>query len=201
MENYPCPKNPQATGESGDAGTQRTSELEAALIARGVTPATAAELVAGYPEQHIQARIEAFDWLVAKKDKRVSKSPAGYLAESIRKGYSAPKGFESKADREKRLQAEAEKRQKAEEAKRRAEAEDQARQDAEDARIRAYVDSLSSEEQERLRDDALKHANPFFLKQYQRTKGDPTLSAPYLKLILDTHVSGFLAEREKQALH
>ena len=171
------------------------------LAARGVTPVTATELAQAFPPDHIQARIEAFDWLVAKKDKRVTKSPAGYLADSIRKGYAPPKGFESKADREKRVRAEVEKRQKAEEAKRRAEAEDQARKDAEDARIRAYVDSLSPEEQERLRADALKNANPFFLKQYQRTKGDPTLSAPYLKLIIDTHVSGILAERERQVLH
>ena len=172
------------------------SQLEKELIARGVTPVTAAELVTAFVEEHIQARIEVFDWLAAKKDKRVSKNPAGYLADSIRKGYAAPKGFEAKADREKRLQAEAEKRQKAEEAKRRAEADEHARQEAEQARIRPYFDSLSPEEQERLRADALANANSFFMQQYRRNENDPAISGRYLKLIIDTHISSLLASQE-----
>ncbi len=178
---------------AGKAQRSEQSPLEKALSDRGVTAATAAELVAGFVEEHIQTRIEVFDWLIAKKDKRVTKSPAGYLADSIRKGYAPPKGFEPKAEREMRLQAETQRQQRAEEAKRRAEAQQKAREDAEQACIRAYVDSLSPEEQERLRADAFKHANPFYIRQYQRTKEDPKLSASYLNLIIDDHVRKILA--------
>ena len=57
-----------------------------------------------------------FDWLSGKKDKRVSKNPGGYLAESIRKSYVPPKGFESKIARERKQAAELERKRKAEEA-------------------------------------------------------------------------------------
>ena len=68
-----------------------------------MTATSAAELVLAYPEERIRAKLEAFDWLIQKKDKRVSKNPAGYLAESIRKDYTPPRGFESMAERQQRL--------------------------------------------------------------------------------------------------
>ena len=48
-----------------------------------VTRTTAAELVKLHPAETIQAKIEVFDWLVEKQDKRLAKSPAGYLVKSI----------------------------------------------------------------------------------------------------------------------
>jgi hypothetical protein len=87
-------------------GRPAPSGLEAALIERGVTPATAAEIQGTFRAERIRAQIEVFDWLAVRKDKRISKSPGGYLAESIRKGYATPKGFEAEADRARRLEAE-----------------------------------------------------------------------------------------------
>ena len=55
-----------------------------ALVARGVKAATAAELVGSFPAEQIETQIQALDWLIAKKDRRVSKSPGGYLADAIR---------------------------------------------------------------------------------------------------------------------
>ena len=46
-----------------------------------------------HPAEIIQAKMEVFDWLREKKDKRVAKSPAGYLVKSINDDYAAPKGF------------------------------------------------------------------------------------------------------------
>ena len=45
------------------------------LITRGVTAATARELVAAYPAELIAAQVEVFDWMIAKKDRRIAKSP------------------------------------------------------------------------------------------------------------------------------
>jgi hypothetical protein len=176
----------------GRASKLEPAGLEKALIERGVTPATAAELAAGFAEEHIQQRIEAFDWLVGKKDKRVSKSPGGYLADSIRKGYTTPKGFESKADREAREAAEEEKRRKVKAAKERAEAAEKAREEAEQARTRAYWDSLSGPEQEALRAEALSKANPLFHQRYRQNQKNPDLAERYLKIILDAHITALL---------
>src|SRR6185437_13424373 len=99
-----------------------------------------------HPVERIEAKLEVFDWLSEKKDKRVSKNPGGYLAESIRKGYVPPKGFESKAEQERKRAAEAERRRKVEEGKKRAEAEQLARDQAEQKRIADYLDSLTKTE-------------------------------------------------------
>jgi hypothetical protein len=165
------------------------SELEQELSARGVTPATAAELVERHPADQIRERIEAFDWLAGRMDKRISRNPGGYLAESIRKGYTAPKGFESTAGRARRL-AEAEgRRREVQEAKRRAEEEQRTGEDARQSRITAYWDSLSPDDQERLRAEALANASSYFVQQYHRNQGDPKRSAWYLEIILDAHIA------------
>jgi plasmid replication initiation protein len=165
---------------------------EEALIARGVTPAVAAELAASHSAELIRERIEMFDWLSEKKDKRVSKNPGGYLAESIRKGYVAPKGFESKAEQEQKRAAEAERRRKAEESKKRADAEQLARDQAEQKRIADYLESLTASEREALEAEALAKANPFFASQLRRAKGNPESEARYRKLIVEAHVSDIL---------
>ena len=178
--------------EGGKARAAEQSLLEKALIERGITPATAAELVGGFVEEHIQTRIDAFDWLAAKKDKRVSKNPAGYLADSIRKGYTPPKGFVSTAEREKKRTAEQERTRQAQEAKQRAEEMQKAREEAEQSRIAAYLETLTADEREAFEAEAIANANPFFVQQLRRSKGNPETEARYLKLIVDTHVSGIL---------
>ena len=67
------------------------------LVKRGVTKATAADLVQRHPAPLIEAKIEVFDWLVEKQDKRLAKSPAGYLVKSLADDYATPKGFMSRA--------------------------------------------------------------------------------------------------------
>ena len=173
------------------------SEIDTELTNRGVTLATAVELVASQTPEHIREYIEIFDWLLAKKDNRVSKNPGGYLAESIRKSYAKPQGFESKAEREKKQAAQAERTKRAEEAKKLAEREQQAREEAEQGRIAAYLESLTPDEREALTAEAIAKANSFFVKQYHSNKGNPVTEARYLKLIVDTHVTGILESQKK----
>lgn len=163
-----------------------------ALVSRGVTQAAAESLAEAYPPERIARQVEIFDWLVLTKDKRVSKSPAGYLVESIRDDYAAPKGFEPKAERDRKQAAHAERDRKAEEAKRRAEKEQRAREEADQARIAAYLDTLTPDERDALTAEAITKANPFFTRLYHASKGNPVTEARYLKLIIDTHVSGIL---------
>lgn len=164
------------------------SEQESALIARGVTKSTASELLNSISSDQLIEKIEAFDWLMSKKDKRVSKNPSGYLVDSIRKGYVAPKGFESQAAREKRVASETEKRQRAEAAKRQAETEQKAKEQAERARIDSYWNSLTSSEQEKLKEEALSKANTFLIGRYRANFNVPAAAENYLKVILDQFI-------------
>lgn len=147
--------------------------LEQALISRGVTASAAPGLVAEHPEADIRARIEVFDWLVAKKDRRVSKSPGGWLADSIRKEFDPPKGFESKADREVR--------QEVEEAKRRKELNDARRKETErarkadlDRRVKQHWDSLTEHQRQELEARALAEADEETRRAYDEQKLGPS---------------------------
>src|SRR5262249_10236181 len=64
-----------------------SSEIDTELTNHKVTLTVTIELITSHPPKHIREHIEIFDWLVSKNDKRVSKNPGGYLAESIRKSY------------------------------------------------------------------------------------------------------------------
>ena len=120
------------------------------LTNRGVTKATAAELVQTHPAEFIQPKIDVFDWLMEKQDKRVAKSPAGYLVKSITDDYATPKGFVSKAERQRQEEArQAKERQAAEE--RRREQEQEAREKAERKAIDAYRERLTADQLRRAR--------------------------------------------------
>ena len=160
-----------------------------------MTRTTAAELVRQHPAEAHRAKLEVFDWLAEKQDKRVSKNPGGYLVKSIRKSYVPPKGFESKMAREKKQADERERKRQTEEAERRTEAEERDREEAEQLRVSAYLDSLTPEEREVLKPRRLAKANPFSARQYRRSQGDAKSEARYLKLIVGAHVSEILADR------
>jgi hypothetical protein len=133
--------------------------LAAELTARGVTKATAAELVQQYPAEQIAAKLEVFDWLMEKQDKRLAKSPEGYLVTSIRSDYKAPKGFVSKADRDRQAEAKRQAEQNAAEARRQKQAED-ARERAERQAIARYWESLTAGQQAELQAKADAGADP-----------------------------------------
>jgi hypothetical protein len=63
------------------------------LTQRGVTATSAARLVRRFPSQLIGEKIEVFDQLMARRDVRVSRNPAGYLVQSIRDDYQLPGGL------------------------------------------------------------------------------------------------------------
>jgi hypothetical protein len=134
--------------------TRRPPELEtslpvAALVERGVTPKTAAELIEQHSAETIQAKVDVFDWLMEKQDKRVAKSPAGYLVKSIADDYAPPKGFVSKAERQRQEEARQAKERQAADARRR-QKEEEARECADKKAIAAYWESLTPEQQAEL---------------------------------------------------
>lgn len=116
------------------------------LIQRDVTKSKAMELLERFPAEVIAAKIDVLDWLTEKHDKRVDKSPAGYLVKSITDDYATPKGFVSRTERQRREEAKQAKEQQAAAARRRKQEEE-----AEDRRRRKltsdYWNGLTKEQQ------------------------------------------------------
>ncbi len=157
------------------------------LINRGVTKVTASEMVQQHPAEAIAAKLEVFDWLTEKKDKRVEKSPAGYIVKSITDDYAAPKGFVSKAERQRRQEAkQAKDRQETEERRRkqREEAEERAQQQ----RDTAYWESLTADEQAELQAKADAEADPEQLASETgplKRMGQHIRRSAYIRAMLD----------------
>ena len=157
------------------------------LVGRAVTLKTAAELVEKHPAEAIAGKIEVFDWLVEKQDKRVAKSPAGYLVKSIEDDYAVPKGFISKAERQRRHDAK--------QAKDRQEAEDRRRKQREEASERAkqqrdtdYWATLRVEQQVDLQAKADAEANPAQLANEtgpMKRIGQHIRRSAYIRAMLD----------------
>jgi len=123
--------------------------LVAELVKREVHTDAATELVKQHPTETIQAKIEVFDWMMEKQDKRAAKNPAGYLVKSIANDYATPKGFVSKADRERHAEAKRQAETQAAEERRR-QREEEAREQAEKKAINAYWESLTPSQQAEL---------------------------------------------------
>ncbi len=119
------------------------------LTGRGVTKTTAEALIHKYPAEFLRLKIDVFDWLVEAQDKRVAKSPSGYLVQSIHADYATPTGFLSQAERGRRQEArQAKERQVAEDRRRQQEEEDHAK--TERLAVDAHWKSLTPDQQAEL---------------------------------------------------
>ena len=157
------------------------------LVNRGVTGTTAADLVGQYPADAIEAKLEVFDWLMEKQDKRVARSPAGYLVKSITDDYAAPKGFESRATRQARAEA---KRQADWEAAedRRGRREQEARDRAVLEEVDAYLKRLTPAERKAREAEALAQAGPEARRGYEEAAPARFRAAMLLDLLRE-HVA------------
>jgi hypothetical protein len=160
------------------------------LIARGVTKSTAIELVQKYPAEAIQAKIDVFDFLKEKADKRVAKSPAGYLVKSITDDYTTPEGFIPKAERD-RLAEVAQQQKQAEAHKARRKRQEELREREEAKLIAAYRKSLSPEQFAQLEADTLAHASA----EEKQSLAEPALArfrATLIHKMMDAHIVSLL---------
>lgn len=169
---------------------QAPSPWVAVLIERGVTASSAAELARRHPAERIEEKIDVFDWLAGKQDKRIEKSPAGYLVKSIVSDYATPKGFVSRAERQAREEAKQAKARKATEDRRR-ERQRKAAAQAERQAVDAYIEQLGPAERRSLETDALARAGPEAIQNYE----DPVMAR-----YRDTLMLGMLREHVRQLL-
>jgi hypothetical protein len=180
---------PQARPKAEEVGE---ADLARELVARGVTPRRAADLIERHPAERIRAKLETFDWLKGSKDRRVFRNAAGFLVKSIDEDYAPPPGFESQASREARLGEEAARRRRVEDAERRRQAEEE----AEEQVIASFWDALDEAEQDQLRQEALAGADRWLKDCYRRNlDANPKLAESWLNTILWTHIRKRLDER------
>ena len=206
IETTPAPPEPKP--EPKPAPRPEPTQLELELINRGVTAATAREILAEYPEERIRRQLEHADFLVETGTREISNRGA-YLAKAIRDDFAPPPGFEPKADREKRREAEETKRRKEQEEARRNMAEE-ARERAVQAEILKYWNDLSLDEQTKLEAEALDQAEAELVSSYRQMQVTRNPLAPmYLKRIREAHIRKLLgipspplpAALAPQALH
>ena len=147
------------------------------LAGRGVTRASAAELLQRYDAKLIEQQIEYFDWIIEKKPERIGE-PGGYLVDAIKKDYAAPKGYSSKGDRQRKQEAVQTKNRHASEDRRRKQQEE-AREAAETERLDAAWKGLSDIELASFDAEALSSTTESLRSTYQSMKrnggGDGTL--------------------------
>lgn len=83
--------------ERGDARCEVAAQVPSSLVeqltGRGLSRRSAEEFVRSRSAKMIADRIELYDWLVERADQRVSRRPAGFLAQSIRHEYPLPEDF------------------------------------------------------------------------------------------------------------
>jgi hypothetical protein len=160
--------------------------MVAALVQRGVTRATAADLAQRHPVETIQAKLEVFDWLAEKQDKRIARSPAGYLVKSIEKDYAAPKGFTSRAERQ-RLDETGQAKERQEAEARRRKQEEAAREKAERHAVRAYRKTLTADQLRDLSAKALASADEETRRSYESPG-----PREYNRMLLDSLTDGYI---------
>jgi hypothetical protein len=169
--------------------------LVAELVKRGVTASTAADLVQKHPADYIQLKIDVVDWMAEKKDKRIEKSPAGYLVKSITSDYATPKGFVSRADRQQAEQArQARERQAAED--RRQKQQEEARKRADQQQEDDHWTSLSPDEQSQLDADALANADPATRDAYESVKRMGGSGDGFITILRRDYIRQLLKNRE-----
>lgn len=101
---------------AGRAGEEHP--LVKILKERGVAQEVAESLVREHPADLITQQVESFDFLMARKDRRIRRNPAGYLVSAIRAEYAKPRELVSEEER-RRKEAEAAARKARREAKKR----------------------------------------------------------------------------------
>jgi hypothetical protein len=146
-------------------GTLLPSPLECELIDHGVTAAVARQLATSFPEEAIRLQLEILDWLTEKKPEKITE-PAAYLVSAIKNGHATPKGFVSRAERERRAEAKRAKEQQAAEDRRRKQQND-AQADADRKAADAYLKTLGPAERSQLEAKALAAASEETRASYQ----------------------------------
>lgn len=177
---------PQAGGTANPAAEAPEDPAVEGLVRRGVTRARAEDLTRRHPSVRIAEKLEIFDWKLAKYPAGMKRNPAGWLVKAVEDDYPAPRGFESRAQRE----ALFERGREAAEESRRAKAEARRRDRAGQA-IDESIARLAPDEKAALEAEAIAAAS----EEARRDLEAPGLPSSIRKALLLALVREHLAAR------
>lgn len=133
------------------------SGLPKELASRGVNHRMSRELVARYPAEHIEEKLRLHDKLLAAKDARISRNPAGYLVAAIRHDFqdthSSPSTVPQRASKPTEVASSA------------------TEVDTEANALAEYFEKLPIDEQARIEREATKSAGGFHRETLKRLEG------------------------------
>jgi len=168
---------------------QEQVSLQPQLISRGVTSRVAAQIVSEHRPESIEDKLAAFDALLAAKDSRVSRNPAGYLVSSIRKNYATPRGLTKPVPQTSGPGCGASQRRHSRVVT--------PPNTVDTERVEAYLKTLSKEELARISQQAEQHA-PAFLKECRErgiASGNSTLQKTFQASTLRFYVLRILEQQ------
>ena len=154
-------------------------------------------MVSRFSADEITAKLEEFDFLMAKQDKKVSKSPPGYLITSIHDRYAVPQGFLPKAELEHRAEAKWQREEDAA-ALRRHQREQKAAEQVKRDAINAYRGSLTPDQLAEHEAAAIDHASEEMRMSYQENH-DRTFRRMMLRNLLDGYIGHLLQQAAESA--
>jgi hypothetical protein len=177
---------------NGAAPIECSPELVEELVKRGVSASSAQSLVRRTPEEKIREKLSFFDWLRARKDPRIQRSPAGFLYRAISEDFSPPSDYLAHAKPKpppvRKLSTPSdtsEERQPSPEAL--------AERKAERKRVQDYWAALSAEEQERIERELVLAAPAFLREQYTAGRKERGLLFQTIRQgLIDNYVKGVL---------
>lgn len=183
---------PLATPDDSRGQPNENESLAKELITRGVAASVAAETVQHFCPEHIRAQLEIFDWLVARKDPRISRNPPGFLVSAITSNYSTPRDFASWQEQARRHQRRRERRQQLRTHQEKQQASELATERERQKRWEEFWQSLSETQRRQIEAEALNRASPFQRKLIQR--GGRTGRAAKIS-VLNAYVGGVMRTR------
>ena len=171
--------------------------LVKALTDRGVNRSSARAIVAGTEESKIREKIALFDWLSARKDPRVQRSPAGFLYRSITEDFALPEDYVAATHQKptKKVQKLVPLQSQTRDAK------TAAKSSADRAAIDEFWNSLPRDERDRIEQELVKSAPPFLRDQYlDGRKERGLLFQTVRQAMIDTYVrEAHLQQQELRA--
>lgn len=172
-------KEPACSPELVDSQSKLIEEL----TARQVGEEMAVSLIKKYPEAYVREKLQFFDGLIAKSDKRIDKNPPGFLVAAIQKNFKAPlpkRKSPSQAD-----------------GKRARSSIPKACPTPEEMKWLDVIARMETEESKQLISEAIKSASSFQVKTYERLKASKSrLLAEFERALL----IGFLDRRESASV-
>jgi hypothetical protein len=169
------------------------SPLVQQLTSRGMIDSVARKLVAEHDSAHIERQIDAFDWRVETENKYVQTNPPGFLKRAIESSYSIPKGFISRADRDRQAAAKRQAEEQAAAAGRRSR-----EQDAHTAEVEAHIKGLNPVDRMAMEAEVLAKASPEARENYD-SRGMARFRSTLMLAMLREHVGRLLASRKEAA--